>query len=129
MYFKPAGVPARELRTTSILLDELEAMRLVDGEGLKQTEAAGEMDVSQSTIARLLAAGRKKTALALAHGEALKLQQGDAPLDFQQPRGCGKGPGRNQGQPAGNPIGRGTGTPRGGGGPCRGAGRGGGRGR
>ncbi|MCF7849743.1 MAG: DUF134 domain-containing protein [Kiritimatiellales bacterium] len=81
-FFKPAGVPASELRITAIPLDELEAMRLVDGEELKQTEAAEQMGISQSTIARLLSSGRKKTALALAHGEALQLQQGDAPLSF-----------------------------------------------
>jgi len=89
-FFKPAGVPARELQTTTIELDELEAMRLVDGEELKQTEAAEKMGISQSTIARLLSSGRRKTALALAHGEALKLQQGDAPLDFRPGRGCGR---------------------------------------
>lgn len=94
-FFKPAGIPASELRTTSILLDELEAMRLVDGEELKQTEAAKRMGISQSTIARLLASGRKKTALALAHGEALQLLQGDAPLNFRElpepPYGGGRG--------------------------------------
>ena len=84
VFFKPAGVPVKELRTTTIELDELEAMRLVDGEGLKQTEAAEQMGISQSTIARLLSSGRKKTALALAHGEALQLRQGNAPLDFNQ---------------------------------------------
>ena len=81
-FFKPAGIPAKELHTTTIELDELEAMRLVDGEELKQTEAAERMGISQSTIARLLASGRKKTALALARGEALQLQQGDAPLNY-----------------------------------------------
>lgn len=80
--FKPAGIPASMLHTSTIGLDELEAMRLVDGEELKQTEAAERMGVSQSTIARLLASGRKKTALALAHGEALRLLQGDAPLNY-----------------------------------------------
>lgn len=83
-FFKPAGVPVKRLQTTTIALDELEAMRLVDGEELKQTEAAERMGISQSTIARLLASGRKKTALALAHGEALQLQQGDAPLNFNK---------------------------------------------
>ena len=141
-YFKPAGVPVKELRTTTILLDELEAMRLVDGEELKQVEAAERMGISQSTIARLLSSGRKKTALALAHSEALKLQQGDAPLNFQPkevtempagdqkgPEGKGAGTGRNQGQQAGNTMGRGKGAPRGGGGKGRGGnGRGAGRG-
>ena len=96
-FFKPAGVPAKELRITSILLDELEAMRLVDGEELKQTEAAERMGISQSTIARLLASGRRKTALALAHGEALQLQQGDAPLNYHEAP-C---PGRRRGHRGG----------------------------
>lgn len=95
LFFKPAGVPTKELKTTPILLDELEAMRLVDGEELKQTEAAERMDISQSTIARLLASGRKKTALALSHGEALQLQQGVAPLNFQDESApCGQRHGR-----------------------------------
>lgn len=81
-FFKPAGVPAAALRISIVHLDELEAMRLVDGKALKQTEAAERMGISQSTIARLLSSGRKKTALALAHGEALQLQQGSAPLSF-----------------------------------------------
>ena len=89
-FFKPAGVPARELKTTTIELDELEAMRLVDGEEMKQAEAAEQMGISQSTIARLLSSGRKKAALALAHGEALELRQGSAPLDFRPGRGCGQ---------------------------------------
>ena len=91
-FFKPAGVPAKELRITTILLDELEAMRLVDGEELKQTEAAERMGISQSTIARLLASGRKKISLALANGEALQLQKGDAPLNFNElPKGPSAG--------------------------------------
>jgi predicted DNA-binding protein (UPF0251 family) len=73
------------LRISTILLDEVEAMRLVDAEGLQQTQAAERMGISQSTIARLLSSGRKKTAYALAHGEALQLQQGSAPLSYQTP--------------------------------------------
>ena len=140
-FFKPAGVPVKQLKTTTIEFDELAAMRLVDGEELKQTEAAEHMGISQSTIARLLSSGRKKAALALAHGEALKLQQGDAPLNFKQtevnempagdktgPEGKGAGSGRSLGQRAGNPMGRGVGSPRGGGGRRNGQGRNAGRG-
>ena len=82
-FFKPSGVPMAGLRIGTILFDELEAMRLVDAEGLQQTQAAERMGISQSTIARLLASGRKKTAHALSHGEALQLQQGSAPLNYQ----------------------------------------------
>lgn len=96
-FFKPSGVPMRELRIGTILFDELEAMRLVDAEGLQQTQAAQQMGISQSTIARLLSSGRGKTAHALAHGEALQLQQGDAPLNYQEPQGPGpRGRGRGR---------------------------------
>jgi len=81
-FFKPAGIPAARLQVSVIHFDELEAMRLVDGEGLKQSEAAERMGISQPTVARLLASGRKKTALALAHGQALQLEAGVAPLSF-----------------------------------------------
>ncbi|VGO19908.1 DUF134 domain-containing protein [Pontiella sulfatireligans] len=84
-FFKPSGVSMRELRISTILFDELEAMRLVDAEGLQQIQAAERMGISQSTIARLLSSGRKKTAHALAHSEALQLQQGAAPLNYQSP--------------------------------------------
>jgi predicted DNA-binding protein (UPF0251 family) len=95
-FFKPSGIPMRDLRITEILLDELEAMRLVDAEGLKQTEAAEKMGISQSTIARLLASGRQKTAHALSHGEALRLEQGAAPLNYgAQQRGGGRHRGRH----------------------------------
>jgi predicted DNA-binding protein (UPF0251 family) len=89
-YFKPAGVPVKQLKTTTLALDELEAMRLVDGERLQQTEAAEQMGISQSTVARLLASGRNKVALALAHGDALKLCKGDAPIDFYPGAGRGR---------------------------------------
>ena len=61
-FFKPAGIPASTLRISSVDLDELEAMRLVDDEGLHQTEAAERMKISQSTVARLLESGRRKVA-------------------------------------------------------------------
>ncbi|MDF7807800.1 DUF134 domain-containing protein [Pontiellaceae bacterium B12219] len=95
-FFKPSGVPMKGLRISTILLDELEAMRLVDAEGLQQTQAAERMGISQSTIARLLASGRNKTAHALAHGEALQLQQGSAPLNYQTPPASAPG-GRRRG--------------------------------
>ncbi|QMS85808.1 NifB/NifX family molybdenum-iron cluster-binding protein [Candidatus Xianfuyuplasma coldseepsis] len=59
-YFKPSGVPRSELQTCSISLDEFEAIRLVDLEGLSQIDAASDMQVSRATIQRLLTSGRKK---------------------------------------------------------------------
>jgi len=81
-FFKPAGMPTKNLKITKIEFDELEAMRLVDYLSKKQVDAAKEMNVSQSTIARILASGRKKCANALVNGEALQLIAGKAPLQF-----------------------------------------------
>jgi len=43
-----------------IYADEIEALRLVDYEGLNQEEAAASMGISRGTIWRLLQSGRKK---------------------------------------------------------------------
>ena len=41
--FKPAGIPVSQLTTIHMNLDEFEALRLVDYEGLSQIEASEEM--------------------------------------------------------------------------------------
>lgn len=78
--FKPAGVPARELKSVEIHLDELEALRLVDGEGMDQSEAAESMKVSRATVGRILNRVRTKVARALVQGDALYIEQGTAPI-------------------------------------------------
>src|SRR5665648_272839 len=45
--FKPAGVPARELEQLRLAVDELEAIRLVDLEGLSHEQAAEAMGESR----------------------------------------------------------------------------------
>lgn len=50
---------------------ELEALRLVDLEGLSQEEAGERMGVSRGTVWRLLQSARKKTAQALTEGRLL----------------------------------------------------------
>ena len=78
--FRPVGLPLRYTKRTIIGLDEFEAIRLVDGEGLDQTEAARRMKVSRPTVGRILERGRKKIALSLAYGETLVLEAGAAPI-------------------------------------------------
>lgn len=98
-FFKPAGVPISALGITTVHLDELEAMRLVDAEGLHQAQAAERMGVSQSTVARLLETGRKKVAGALVNGMALEIQEGSAPISFHPPPAtAGFSPGRGGGR-------------------------------
>lgn len=75
-YFKPAGVPVRELEEIILTKDELEAVRLTDAEGIEQTAAAQKMGISQPTFSRLLDGARKKIAKALTGGKALRIEGG-----------------------------------------------------
>ena len=48
--FKPIGVPVINLEEVVMTLDEFEAMRLADLEGLYHEEAAARMGVSRATF-------------------------------------------------------------------------------
>lgn len=74
-YFKPRGIPLNSLKVNNIELDELEAMRLCDFEELAQELAAQKMNISTSTLQRLLYAGRKKVIDALCNSKALKISK------------------------------------------------------
>jgi predicted DNA-binding protein (UPF0251 family) len=78
--FKPAGTPLRELEEILLTLDELEALRLSDAEGLYQEDAAARMGVSRPTLGRVLASARKKVADALVLGRALRIEGGPVAL-------------------------------------------------
>jgi len=75
-YFKPAGVPICELEEVTVTLDELEALRLADLEGLYQEQAAEKMKVSRATFGRIVETARRKVAQGLIHGKALRLEGG-----------------------------------------------------
>jgi uncharacterized protein len=74
MIFKPAGVPLDALHRLILLPEELEALRLVDLEGLTQVEASASMGISRSTFQRILDHARRQVALALAEGHALEIE-------------------------------------------------------
>jgi predicted DNA-binding protein (UPF0251 family) len=69
--FKPVGTPMHELPRVTLGLDELEALRLSDLEGLYQEAAAERMGVSRATLGRVLARARAAVADALINGKAL----------------------------------------------------------
>jgi predicted DNA-binding protein (UPF0251 family) len=92
-YFKPAGVPMVNLQETVLSFDELEAIRLIDSERLDQREAARKMNISQSTLSRLLREGRKKLADAIIQGNAIKIQGGNFKMAMSRGRGLGRGRG------------------------------------
>jgi uncharacterized protein len=74
--FHPVGIPACERVEVVLTLDEFEAIRLADLEGLYQEQAAERMIVSRPTFGRILAAAHRKVAEALAHGKTLKIEGG-----------------------------------------------------
>jgi len=65
-------------------LDELEAMRLVDLDGLYQEDAGARMGVSRQTLGRILESARRKVAGALVMGRALRIEGG--PVEASRPR-------------------------------------------
>jgi uncharacterized protein len=75
-YFKPSGIPLIELAEINLALDELEAIRLADKEGLYQEDAASKMKISRQTFGNILNSAHKKIAEFLIEGKALKIEGG-----------------------------------------------------
>jgi predicted DNA-binding protein (UPF0251 family) len=75
--FKPAGVPLQGTEPVTLALDELEAVRLADVEGLYQEDAAKQMNTSRPTFTRILAEGRRKVATAISQARPLIIEGGN----------------------------------------------------
>ncbi len=74
--FKPAGLPMRELEESVLTVDEYEAVRLADLEGLYQEKVAEQMGVSRQTVGRILQVARRKIADAIVNGKMLRIEGG-----------------------------------------------------
>jgi predicted DNA-binding protein (UPF0251 family) len=107
--FKPVGVPMGQLHGVVLGLDGFEAMRLVDGEGMSQADAAARMQVSRPTLCRILGEARTQTARALSRGWAIRIDiDGEhtvTGVDFEETtpcctrgKSCVKGIGQMQGE-------------------------------
>ncbi|MFA5714869.1 MAG: DUF134 domain-containing protein [Candidatus Paceibacterota bacterium] len=72
-YFKPRAIPLSSLEEVELGLDELEVLRFCDCKGLEQKEAAKKMNISQSTLQRILTSARKKISEAIVEGKAIKI--------------------------------------------------------
>lgn len=57
-------------------LEELEAIRLKDLEGLEQADCAKQMEVSRPTFQRILLSAREKIADSLIHGKSIRIDGG-----------------------------------------------------
>jgi uncharacterized protein len=85
-YFKPQGIPMRELDEVALELDEIEAIRLADLEELYQADAATKMGVSRQTFGNIIARAHKKVAMALLGGKALRIVMTEEnPINLAEP--------------------------------------------
>lgn len=76
-YFKPAGVPLRELSEVCLYVEELEALRLKDLNCLDQEACAERMNIARTTFQRILCSARAKVAEALVAGKAIRVEGGN----------------------------------------------------
>jgi predicted DNA-binding protein (UPF0251 family) len=73
VYFKPQGIPMKNLEVIEISMEEIEAYRLRHIDKLEQTQAAKKLNTSTSTYQRILYSAYDKIAEALIHGKAIKI--------------------------------------------------------
>ncbi|MDD3150900.1 MAG: DUF134 domain-containing protein [Candidatus Gastranaerophilales bacterium] len=72
-YFKPQGIPLRDLEMVELTTEEIEAYRLRHINDLDQQQSADKMHTSPSTYQRILYSANKKIADALVNGKAIKI--------------------------------------------------------
>ena len=89
-YFKPAGIPLRDFEEVCMSIEEAEAIRLKDLEGLEQEAGAEKMNVSRPTFQRVLVSARQKIADALLSGKAIRIDGGNFEMTWRRFR-CHRG--------------------------------------
>src|SRR4030042_1430224 len=75
-YFKPRAVSILQLGEVVLAIDEFEAIRLADLEGLYQEDAAKKMNISRQTFGNIVESAHKKIADAIVNAKALKFEGG-----------------------------------------------------
>jgi predicted DNA-binding protein (UPF0251 family) len=73
IFYKPQGIPLKNLETVELSLEECEALRLKNVEGIPQIDAAKLMNTSQSTFQRILKRAEHKICSAIIKGQAIKI--------------------------------------------------------
>jgi len=70
-------------------VEEYEAIRLIDLEGLNQEECAEKMQVARATVQNIYKTARFKISDSLVNGHILKIEGGDFQLYEETEQGCG----------------------------------------
>ncbi|BAH05609.1 DUF134 domain-containing protein [Clostridium kluyveri] len=81
-YFVPWGKAKCKISETVLKVEELEAMRLKDIEELNQEECAEKMQVSRQTFQNIIDSARRKVAVALTQGNAIRISGGNYTTNF-----------------------------------------------
>ena len=83
--FSPDDITAAE--SVQMTVDEFEALRLLDDEGLTQEACAGRMNIARTTVTSVYDSARRKAADALVHGKRLLITGGHCefePVEIHQ---------------------------------------------
>lgn len=75
-FFKPSGIPLKNLEIIKLGHEEMEAIRLIDVEHLNQIDAAERMNISRATMQREIDSAREKIGRALINGLAIEINGG-----------------------------------------------------
>jgi predicted DNA-binding protein (UPF0251 family) len=74
--FKPLCRALNKTKCIYLSLDEFEAVRLANLEGLKQQDAAKRMRISRPTFSRIIASAHRKIADGLVNIKAIRIEGG-----------------------------------------------------
>lgn len=89
--FAPAGLCAPSGDEIVLMIDEFEAMRLIDHRGLTQEECSRYMNIARTTVQQIYTDARQKVATALVEGRVLRIDGGSYSLCDGNAERCGCG--------------------------------------
>ncbi len=84
--FRPQCKPLSKLEGVYLSLDEFEAVRLADLEGLKQVDAAKRLKISRPTFSRIVSSARNKIADGLVNIKAIRIEGGCCKISSRSKR-------------------------------------------
>ncbi|MGB2629875.1 MAG: DUF134 domain-containing protein [Candidatus Omnitrophota bacterium] len=85
--FRPQCKPLKDAGGVYLTIDEFEAVRLADVEGLKQEDAAKKMRISRPTFSRIINSAHGKIGDAIVNIKAIKIGGGCCKIEKKKKKG------------------------------------------